>query len=589
MERTLVQRAAWAFGAVALAVGGVLVLPRLASADGAPPATAHAGHDATAATHRAQMEAVAVAHGLERAPASSRCAGAYQFETRRGLHCTAGPMLESMFTPAQLADAQTGAAADAAATAAATPVNCLGDGTDGKRFELVYARRRNVADRYAATKRKMQSWATTIDQTLQRSAAKTGGDRQARWVVDQTCTPTVRNVVVADGVTTFPQLVDALEAQDLTSRDRKYLVAWDDSDTTDAFCGLGQSIPDSSPGLRNGNETQPLGAMFAAVQPSCWTGSVAAHEIMHTLGAVQGDAPHASRYGHCTDDADLLCYLDGPGTVLQQVCPATHESLYDCNGDDYFNTAPPTGSYLATHWNTATSGWLDPNPPPTPGYAPFTSWAALVERQHRDLIGRPPTTAESASWIAKLEAGTATRAQLVDGLRRSSENTTNVDPTARLYRAFLGRAPDAGGLKYWINRKRSGAWTLTKMADSFATSNEFKRKYGTLTNRRFVTRIYTDVLGRTADPSGVDYWTGKLDRRERTRGGVMVGFSESNEYKRKQAQNTDVAVAYILLLDRVPTADETTAWVDRQVAGIPHPTLLEDVLASTAYAARIAR
>ena len=44
----------------------------------------------------------------------------------------------------------------------------------------------------------------------------------------------------------------------------------------------------------------------------------------------------------------------------------------------------------------------------------------------------------------------------------------------------------------------------------------------------------------------------------------MIGFSESSEYKRKQAENTDVSVAYIFLLDRVPTADETASWVTRR-------------------------
>ncbi|MGN6693604.1 MAG: DUF4214 domain-containing protein, partial [Aquihabitans sp.] len=260
----------------------------------------------------------------------------------------------------------------------------------------------------------------------------------------------------------------------------------------------------------------------------------------------------------------------------------------DCNNDDYFSANPPTGNYLATHWNTATSGWLDPNPPPAPGYSPFASWLALVERQYRDVLGRAPTVSESSTWVTKLDTGAATRGQLVDELRRSTENTTNVDPTARLYRALLGRAPDPSGLKYWINRRRSGAWTLVEMADYFATSAEFKRKYGALTNRQFVTRIYTDVLGRTADPSGVDFWTKQLDTKRRTRGSVMVGFSESNEYKRKQAENTDVAVAYILLLGRAPNADETAVWVRQQLGGTPHTSLIEGILASPGYAAHVA-
>jgi len=48
-------------------------------------------------------------------------------------------------------------------------------------------------------------------------------------------------------------------------------------------------------------------------------------------------------------------------------------------------------------------------------------------------------------------------------------------------------------------------------------------------------------------------------------------------------------VAYIFLLDRVPTAAESKAWVERQLAGTAHTTLLQELLESDAYAARIAR
>jgi hypothetical protein len=222
-----------------------------------------------------------------------------------------------------------------------------------------------------------------------------------------------------------------------------------------------------------------------------------------------------------------------------------------------------------------------------PPFGPFSSWNAVVTRQYTDLLGRAPTASELSTATAQLSGGSKTLGQIDDALRRGSENTTNVDPTARLYRAFLGRGPDAGGLKFWIGRRRAGTYSLTRMADSFAASNEFKTKYGSLSNRAFVTRIYTDVLGRTADTAGVNYWTGKLDRKERTRGGVMVGFSESNEYKRKQLENTDVSVAYILLMGRAPTTAEASAWVTAQKGGTTHAVLLQQLLDSDAYAARI--
>lgn len=224
-------------------------------------------------------------------------------------------------------------------------------------------------------------------------------------------------------------------------------------------------------------------------------------------------------------------------------------------------------------------------------YAPFSSWGTLVDRQFRDLTAKPPTTSEQSAWVSQLTAGTKTKGDLDHALRRGSENLTNVDPVVRVYRAFLGRAPDAGGLNYWIRRRRGALFvarmTVTQIAESFVASNEFKTKYGSLGNRAFVTRIYTDVLDRTADTQGVDYWTRRLDTKAKTRAQVMVGFSESSEYKRKQLENTDVSVAYIFLVGRAPTSSEAAAWVAQQKAGTGHAALLAGVLERKDYAERV--
>jgi hypothetical protein len=183
----------------------------------------------------------------------------------------------------------------------------------------------------------------------------------------------------------------------------------------------------------------------------------------------------------------------------------------------------------------------------------------------RDLLGRAPTSAESTAEVTKLKAG-ANPGVVVSDLRRSADATTNVDPTTRLYFAYLQRVPDKSGLQYWVGKKRAGM-LISKISQTFAQSNEFTTKYGTLTNRQFVTRIYTDVLGRTADPSGVNYWTGQLDRGVKNRGQVMVGFSESNEYKGKKANAVDVAVTWISLLQAKPSQAEFDDSVDDLAAG----------------------
>jgi hypothetical protein len=236
---------------------------------------------------------------------------------------------------------------------------------------------------------------------------------------------------------------------------------------------------------------------------------------------------------------------------------------------------------------SALSNAVVPNEPTAPTAAPFASWPALVARQYLDLTGQPPTSSNSTYWVTALDSGAKQKGELITSIRHGSDSSTNVDPAARLYRAFLGRAPDAGGLKFWVNRRRTGTWTLVRMADYFAASSEFKRKYGSLTNQQFVTRIYTDVLGRNASPPDVDYWTTQLDLKRRTRGSVMVGFSESSEYIRKQAEIIDASVAYAFLLGRVPSSAELNDWVVRQRAGTTPSALATELLNSAKYAIHI--
>jgi hypothetical protein len=54
----------------------------------------------------------------------------------------------------------------------------------------------------------------------------------------------------------------------------------------------------------------------------------------------------------CYDDHTLPTYS---GALR---CPISYRPLLDCGADDYFAIAPAAGSYLATHWNVADSGFL---------------------------------------------------------------------------------------------------------------------------------------------------------------------------------------------------------------------------------------
>jgi hypothetical protein len=80
-----------------------------------------------------------------------------------------------------------------------------------------------------------------------------------------------------------------------------------------------------------------------------------------------------------------------------------------------------------------------------------------------------------------------------------------------LYIAYFNRAPDAVGLNFWGTAFANGT-TLETMASLFVDQIETRATYpdGT-SNTEFATSVYNNVLGRTPDQGGIDFWVGVLN------------------------------------------------------------------------------
>ncbi len=242
--------------------------------------------------------------------------------------------------------------------AAVATVPCDGDGTSGYRVQAMYVVEVGKPNRYADLLPSLRTWAAGAGTVVNRSAALTGGVRDVRFVHEAgtgACSPVVLNVTVPAGsLADFGKTIGAVQAQGYTSPARKYLM-WADANV---LCGIANKYTDDQPG--QGNANNGYYPQYARVDAGCWGGtySVEAHELVHNLGGVQRTAPHASVAGHCKDESDRMCYVDGAGVVMTQVCPPENEALLDCGGDDYFSTYPSAGSYLDGRWNSADSRFL---------------------------------------------------------------------------------------------------------------------------------------------------------------------------------------------------------------------------------------
>ena len=254
---------------------------------------------------------------------------------------------------------------------------CEGDGQSGFRVQVLYVYPDNESSQFnPGLVTKLRSLAAQADQIVQKSAEETGRGRNLRFVHDagELCQPSVVEVKIPAGsIARFDTMIAQLRAQGYSRTDRIYLAFTDATN----FCGVGTLWNDDRVDSGNWNYSGPS---YSRVDAGCWTGMVAAHEVMHNLGGVQLSAPNTSGGFHCIDEHDVMCYSDAgsgsPPMRFDCTQPSRNATRFDCGHNDYFHTNPAAGSYLATHWNAANTPFLigaSPLPPPPPVLAPLST------------------------------------------------------------------------------------------------------------------------------------------------------------------------------------------------------------------------
>ena len=416
--------------------------------------------------------------GLARADAGGICAG-YGYEIRAesgAVACSHGPdavpngidlarprSLASLRADLAVTDARmpalavdSGGAGDVQALTAEQKVQCVGNGSAGTRIQAIYAYVAGSTSRYAEVAPLIGGWARQADDIVDISAGQTAGSRHLRWLHDAGCNLTVAHLVLsAAAATDINQMMNEMIAAGYGRADRRYVVWFD----TNVLCGIALNVPDDRPGQDNPNNTSLAGVShFGRVDAPCWgvpapDNQVEAHEIMHTLGAVQFSSPNSNSvsryeiYGHCTDEYETMCYEgDGSPKPIRYVCPSSNERLFDCRHDDYFHTNPPAGSYLATHWNSAMSRFLTRVDP----VAGFLDVSSSPFREDIRWIGTSGITKGcSTDGERYCEFGVVTREQMASFLARAlhlpaATRDFFTDDETTIHEADINRLAQAG-------------------------------------------------------------------------------------------------------------------------------------------------
>ncbi len=179
--------------------------------------------------------------------------------------------------------------------------------------------------------------------------------------------------------------------------------------------------------------------------------------------------------------------------------------------------------------------------------------ARWLTKASRLFLGRDPAAGELDWWDARLTYAGATRRVLADELARSDEWVrARVD---ELYTDVLGRPADPAGRTYWVGRIRAGL-SLQQLGVNFYGSAEYVAGSGSTDG--YVRRLYQAILHREADPGGLAYWAGRLTGAGARPPDVANGFYQSVE-----SRTDRVGDLYQIVLGRGADPAGLAFWVDQ--------------------------
>lgn len=123
-----------------------------------------------------------------------------------------------------------------------------------------------------------------------------------------------------------------------------------------------------------------------------------------------------------------------------------------------------------------------------------------------------------------------------------------------MYQDVLGRSPDPSGLQFWLDRLSDGARTQDVGAQ-FYSSPEYVDAAGSAD--AWLGQLYRALLDRPPDPSGIEYW------RDRIAAGTSPYEVTSSFYSSPESRNGRVEALYGRILGRTPEAGGQAFWADQ--------------------------
>ena len=231
---------------------------------------------------------------------------------------------------------------------------------ESERFQMViYARPASSPSKYDESKPSIRTQMRRMNWVLNRDSLASGGPDgrlPGRRATSRCRSRRSSSATVTNG-STYAEIVAAAKAAGWSTT-APTTRSSSTKDPTGQACGVGNISNDDSLSAGNRNNNPDIAGAtgdYGVTYRSCWQGSTAMHENGHNSGAVQNN-------GSARDRPGRLALLGRAGRHVLLARRRHHHQegveflcndreYFDCGYDDYFDSNPEAGEYLATHWN----------------------------------------------------------------------------------------------------------------------------------------------------------------------------------------------------------------------------------------------
>lgn len=174
-----------------------------------------------------------------------------------------------------------------------------------------------------------------------------------------------------------------------------------------------------------------------------------------------------------------------------------------------------------------------------------------VRRLYDDVLLRDPDEAGFDYWVAQMDGGTPRNVVAHSFVRSTDNYGVEVDDA---YERLLEREADAGGRTHYVAAFGTGM-TDAQLDFYLTSSSEFftDADLGNGSNAGFVDALYANLLGRSGDTAGRNYWIGQLTGGA-SRTDVAFSFVMSDENL-----GNEVSSLYLRFLNRQASPENRTA------------------------------